>query len=212
MVPYFKKVPESIQKLCPNRLWKIHTSNKELYLTFDDGPHPDTTMLILDLLSKYSAKVTFFQIGSKIMQFPDLTLECRKRGHTIGNHGFEHLDAWQSLPKSFYSNVNKGQNISDSSLFRPPFGRLPLFGKEYLFRANKVVMWDLMPGDFDENNSFKDCQQTVMDKAENGSIIALHENDRSRKKVLKILPFLLDYFSGLGYQFKCIEDPSKLKM
>ena len=154
---YLHHIPSFIQKLYPQRLWHIPTDEKVLYLTFDDGPHPTLTPQILDLLSKFHAKVTFFHLGSKAEAYPILVDRCKSAGHTIGNHGHEHYNAWNTDPKIFKESVKNGSEINRSKLYRPAYGRLPIMGKSEILKERKVVMWDVMPGDFDDKMTAEQC-------------------------------------------------------
>ena len=202
---YLHKSPSWISKVFPKRIWHMDRSKKELYLTFDDGHDPDVTPLILEILSKYSAKVTFFQLGSKILKHPDLHKLCLEQGHVVGNHGYDHLDAWRVMPATFRENVKKGKEVTQSDLYRPAYGRMPLFVKSKIVKDNIVVMWDVISGDFDKRIDATICRKIIIKHAQNGSIVVLHENEKSKKKVLSLLPEILHYYLNKGFEFKAIE-------
>jgi len=201
---YFQKVPFIIQFLFSKRVWKIDTNDKELFITFDDGPHPEITPRILEILSKFHAKVTFFQLGSKVLQYPDLHKRCISEGHSIGNHGHNHLKATKTNAEKFMKNISQGRAITKTDLYRPAYGILPLKVKSRILKQNKVIMWDVMPGDFDAQVKSDKCLNSILKNASEGSIIVLHENDKSRRNVLSVLPKLLKHYSSLGYSFKPI--------
>ncbi|MEE9374054.1 MAG: polysaccharide deacetylase family protein [Saprospiraceae bacterium] len=201
---YFNHIPSFIQRVYHHRKWRVDTNKKKLYITFDDGPHPTLTTEILDLLSKFHAKVTFFQLGSKVDAYPALHKRCKEDGHTIGNHGYYHLDALKIYHSRFFQNISRGQKVTGSKLFRPAFGRLPIFRKKKIHRANNVVMWDIMPGDFDKNISYNKCIEIIKKNVQNGSIIVLHENDKAADKVIYILKWILEYYSDRGFKFSSL--------
>lgn len=201
---YFHHIPSLVQKLYSQRVWHFHTPEKVLYLTFDDGPHPSLTPEILDVLSKYRAKVTFFQLGSKIEAFPYLHERCKNEGHLLGNHGYAHLDGWSTHTTKYNENILKGAQLTDSQLFRPPFGRFPIWNRKGIFETNKIIMWDIMPGDFDKKLATNDCIRVIDKFASKGSIIVLHENDQSKHKVLDILEWTLEKYTNEGYSFDSI--------
>ena len=203
---YFSKIPSIIPLLYPQRIWRINTGEKNIYLTFDDGPHPYLTPKILDVLSKFQAKVTFFQLGSKVLDYPALHERCIVEGHIVGNHGYYHLDACVTNGLDFVKNINKGREIIGSSLYRPAYGRLPVLIKSKILKDNKVVMWDVMPGDFDESVSAEKCINNIKKNARNGSIIVLHENEKSKDKVVNVLDPILCHFSNLGFRFRGIPE------
>tara|TARA_Y100000385_G_scaffold291647_1_gene371047 strand:+ start:20359 stop:20985 length:627 start_codon:yes stop_codon:yes gene_type:complete len=203
---YFHKIPSFIQKVYNQRQWQVNAEDKSLFLTFDDGPHPSLTPKILDLLSKFRAKVTFFQLGSKIEAYPSLHRRCLDEGHAVGNHGYYHLDSVKTPLKEFINNIEYGALTSNSTLYRPAFGRLPLRRKKEILNKYNVVMWDIMPGDFDIKQDTKSCVKVLKNNVTRGSIIVLHENERAKDKVIDILEWVLKKYSKEGYQF-CGLDP-----
>lgn len=190
----------------PQRIWHVNTTKKHLYLTFDDGPDPDITPVILDTLSDFSAKVTFFHLGSKVLEHPNLSDLCRHHQHCIGNHGFHHLDGWNCRIKTYYENIEKGSEVINSRLYRPPYGRLPFWNRRSISEENTIVMWDVMPGDFDPNVNENKCFDNVINHVSPGSIVVLHENELSAKNVKKILPRILEFYSERGYTFKSLKE------
>ncbi len=202
---YFHKTPAWIQYIFPNRIWYMDSSKKEIYLSFDDGPHPGITPYILDILYKFSAKVTFFQLGSKVIEYPDLHNLCLSYDHVVANHGFDHLDARITKPDKFVENLERGKQIIDSSIYRPAYGRLPVMRRSDIFRDNKIVMWNVNPGDFDSSISADKCRELIIKYTECGSIILMHENEKAKKKILSVLPDILDFYSNKGFEFKSIK-------
>ena len=203
---FLTKVPEWVTKVYHRRIWKINTQEKVIYLTFDDGPDPVSTPFILETLSQFSAKVTFFHLGSKIKLYPELFEACKQHGHGIGNHGYNHIDGIVSAPHTYVENINLGKSLTNSDLFRPPYGRLPLLGKNRIQKSNSVIMWDVMPGDFLDFLSSDEVFQRIIKATSNGSIIVLHENEKSHDTVKKILNPILSYFSERGYKFRSLNE------
>ena len=201
---YFRHIPQIIQNLYPQRIWRIPSTQKVIYLTFDDGPHPSITPQILELLKKFRAKVTFFQLGSKIVRYPYLHEYCKDEGHTIANHGYYHLDALSIPLSDFIKNINEGAETTNSNLFRPAYGRLPLIGKNQIFSNFQIIMWDIMPGDFDDSLTIDNCIKYINQNVTNGSIIVLHENQKAETKVINILEWILKKYSSDGYSFRAI--------
>ena len=117
---YLVKTPNFIQSLFPNFIWKINTSERVLYLTFDDGPIPEVTPWVLDQLSKFNASATFFCVGDNINKYPQIFKEVKQQGHAVGNHTFNHLSGWITDNIPYYHNVRQGATTSKSDLFRPP--------------------------------------------------------------------------------------------
>ena len=123
------KTPGFVKSLFPNLVWNISTDKKELYLTFDDGPTPIITDWLLDLLSQYNAKGTFFCIGNNIEKNPQLFLKIIANGHAVGNHTYNHLKGWKHKTKNYIDDIQQTNQIMNSlksndgtKLFRPPYG------------------------------------------------------------------------------------------
>jgi len=184
----------------------MDASEKSIFLTFDDGPDPEITPQILDLFSKSGAKVTFFHLGSKAEQYPSLVKRCKAEGHTVGNHGYHHLDGYKISDGTYFNNLEKGKDINQANLFRPPYGRIKWSQKKRTFQSNTVVMGDIMVGDYDENMSVNDCVNVIKKYTENGSVIVLHENEKSKDKVVEIVKMILGHFQNEGFQFHSLAE------
>ncbi|NNE25499.1 MAG: polysaccharide deacetylase family protein [Saprospiraceae bacterium] len=159
-------------------IWNIPSDNT-LFLTFDDGPHPDSTPLLLSMLQKAQAKASFFLLGSNAEKYPDLVEQIINAGHTVACHGYKHLNGWKTPKKAYVENVMRCQSILKSTLFRPPFGRLKLSQFRALTQKFKLIMWSHMPGDFDKNLNTKQLIKRVMRIPSNGSIVVLHDSPQT---------------------------------
>lgn len=204
MSMYLTKTPTFVQNFFPNFTWKIPTSEKVLYLTFDDGPIPEVTPWVLDQLKQYDAKATFFAVGDNIRKHPEIFESVKAEGHTLGNHTFNHLNGWQTDNVAYFHNVRNGARMVDSDLFRPPYGKLTSRQVQFLQRHYRIVMWDILSGDFDPNVSKEQCLINVTGQAKPGSIIVFHDNIKSFEKLEYVLPRVLEHFSALGYQFEAL--------
>ena len=138
MTPIFK-TPYLIKKLLFNRLWGFSNSIKKVYLTFDDGPHPDITPWVLDFLSNENIKATFFCVGDNVRKYPKIYARILKDGHAVGNHTMYHDNALSTVKKEYFESINKASNYIDSTLFRPPYGRLPITWENELIKKYKIV-------------------------------------------------------------------------
>lgn len=196
--------PTYLRFLYPGVVWNKPTRDKILYLTFDDGPTPEVTTKVLDLLDAYQAKATFFCIGENVNKHPEIYSRIIADGHSIGNHTNTHPNSWKVSDTSYLHDVEEAQKVIDSNLFRPPYGKLTprtLFSLKKKFR---IIMWDVITGDFDENVSAAQVEKNVKDNAENGSIIVFHDSIKAASKMLEVLPKLLSHYQVLGYTFSCI--------
>ncbi len=202
---YFKKMPKFIQNLFPNFVWSIPTSEKVLYLTFDDGPIPEVTPWVLEVLKLYDAKATFFSVGENIKKYPDIFNQIVEDGHLTGNHTYNHLSGWHTDNITYFHNIRKcATKLDNSILFRPPYGRIKPKQAQFLQRHYRVVMWDVLSGDFDPKISKNDCLDNVTHHAKNGSIIVFHDSVKAEDNLRYALPLVLDYYSQLGYRFETL--------
>ena len=199
---YLRAVPGLIQRFLRKAVWSI-PGDKKVYLTFDDGPSQRTNE-ILDLLYKYGAKASFFLLGEQVEKFPSSMARIKSEGHTIGNHGYAHLDGWRCSVKTYFQNIKSGQQITRSTLYRPPYGRMTPSQWSSLPKDHQIVMWSLMPGDFDSSVSANSCLTYVLEKVKGGSIIVLHDNSKCTDKVLQILPALIGGIKEKGFQLEAL--------
>lgn len=201
---YFIKTPWWLKKVYPNRIWSIDTNEKNIYLTFDDGPHPVVTTFVLDELAKYNAKASFFCIGKNVQSFPEIYSRIITEGHRVGNHTQNHLNGWETNNEPYLADVSEASKYIQSDLFRPPYGRIRSAQVKEL-KNYKIVMWDVLSGDFDESLSKEKCLQNVIRKTSNGSIVVFHDSEKAFPRLKYILPLVLDFFRDSGYSFKSIE-------
>ncbi len=201
---YLIKTPQFVQKLFPNFIWKVPTTEKQLFLTFDDGPTSDLTPWILEQLEAYNAKATFFCVGEQIEQHPENFKAITEAGHAIGNHTYSHPNGWGADNIRYFHDVRHCAQLVQSDLFRPPYGRLTPKQVQFLERHYKIIMWDVMSGDFDTKLSEEDCLKNVIDNAKKGSIVVLHDNEKSKARIKYVLPKILEHFAAKGYQFNDI--------
>ncbi|MDO6761059.1 polysaccharide deacetylase family protein [Tamlana sp. 2_MG-2023] len=207
------KVPLVAKKMFPNYIWDIPTSEKTIYLTFDDGPTPEITHWTLNVLKKHKAKATFFCIGNNIEKHPDIFQDILKEGHAIGNHTYNHVKGWKTKTPEYIEEVLKTQDIIDfetnttksTNLFRPPYGRIKSSqGKKLLALHYKIIMWDILSFDWDQSVSPETCLKNVISKATNGSIIVFHDSVKASRNMQYALPKVLEYYSQKGFSFKAL--------
>lgn len=208
---YFVKTPWWLKKLYNECIWDIKTKEKNLYLTFDDGPHPLATPYVLEQLKNYNAKATFFCIGKNAKEYSDVYKKIIDEGHSFGNHTYNHLNGWKEKDETYLQNIYEAKKIIESKLFRPPYGRITKFQLKQLIADKyrlKTIMWSVLSGDFDKKISNENCFLNVKKNAKAGSIIVFHDSEKCFSKLSFALPKILEYFSTEGYAFKAIEDNS----
>ncbi|MBK7290499.1 MAG: polysaccharide deacetylase family protein [Chitinophagaceae bacterium] len=207
MANYFIKTPWWLKKIYPGRLWSMSAIEKKIYLTFDDGPHPVATTFVLDELKKYNAKATFFCIGKNVIEHPAIYKRIIDEGHSTGNHTQNHFNGWKTSNDIYLQDVTAASKHIKSNLFRPPYGRLrskqaKKIGDAIDDKSAKIVMWDILSGDFDETFSKEQCLKNVMTKTGKGSIIVFHDSEKAFARLQYVLPLFLSDFAQKGYAFK----------
>lgn len=209
------KTPEFVKTLFPNFVWNINTGNKELYLTFDDGPTPEITNWVLNVLDKYSAKATFFCIGTNIEKHPEIFQNIISKGHTVGNHTYNHLKGWKHKTRDYLEDVEKTQVLINSkvvnrqlpivNLFRPPYGKFKnKQSKKLLELGYRVILWDVLSYDWDKSVSEETCFKNITSAAKEGSIMVFHDSIKASRNLKYTLPKVLEYYSNKGYEFKAL--------
>lgn len=201
---YLAKTPHYVQHLFPDCTWQIKTKRKSLYLTFDDGPVPESTPFLLETLRRYNAKATFFCVGQNIEKHRDLYASIVSEGHSIGSHTRNHVSGWTSSNLDYYKNVRSAASQINTKLFRPPYGRIRPSQIRFLSKYYKIIMWDVLSADFDQNISPEKCLQNVLTNADKGSIVVFHDSKKSIEKLKWVLPKVLDHFSEKSYTFKAL--------
>ncbi len=217
---YPVKTPKIVQNIFRSYIWNIPTKKKEIYLTFDDGPIPEITPWVLKTLSDYNAKATFFCIGENVKNHPNIFQNIIDQGHTIGNHTYHHLNGWKTSTQKYVNSIDKAESIQystgsrynyskqfESKLFRPPYGKIkPGQAKKITEIGYKIIMWDVLSGDFDQKLIKEDCYQNVIKNSKNGSIIVFHDSEKAFKNLEYTLPKVLEYCTVNGFIFKALNN------
>ncbi len=206
---YFVKTPWWLKKLYPQRLWSIATKEKIIYLTFDDGPHPIATPFVLDELKNHNAKATFFCIGKNVVDHPVIYKRILEEGHSVGNHTQHHLNGWKTTKDDYLANIAEASTHIKSNLFRPPYGRIRSSQARKVNvvlkdKSSKIVMWDVLSGDFDEVLTNESCLKNVIGNAGAGSIIVFHDSEKAFAKMQFVLPQVLQLFTEKGFVFRSL--------
>lgn len=186
-------------------------SEKKIYLTFDDGPIPEVTDFVLEALKEYQAKATFFCVGDNVLKHPWLLKKIYMEGHTIGNHTQHHLNGWSTRDEDYLRDVNIcNESIlrvcaeGRSNLFRPPYGRIRRKQIQLIRNEYKVVMWDVLSGDFDKELPSEKCLQKSLKYSKSGSIVIFHDSWKAEGNLKYVLPRFLDHFKNSGFKFEAL--------
>jgi len=209
MYKYFIKIPWLVKKIFPNYVWNIKTGEKIVYLTFDDGPHSKVTPWVLEQLAQYNALATFFCIGDNVKQYPNLFNRILENGHAVGNHTQHHLNGWHTSEGDYLNDIKEAAHFIQSNLFRPPYGKIKrkqakgVAGALRVIDA-KIIMWDVLSGDFDPSASEEECLSNVLKNVSPGSIVVFHDSEKAFKNLEYVLPVVLKALQKQGYRFEKI--------
>ena len=201
---YPVRTPSFVRSLFPGLIWKKDGASKIVYLTFDDGPTPSVTENVLDQLEKFNAKATFFCVGKNVVKHQDILVEIRDRGHSVGNHTYSHLSGWKTQNKAYFEDVERCSDVIETSLFRPPYGRIKLSQAARLTREFDVIMWDVLSGDFDESLDADQCAVNVLNNISNGSIVVFHDSVKAWPRLRHTLPTVLKILTERGFRFEAL--------
>ena len=198
----FATTPKFIQALFPSLVWRKETLNKEIWLTFDDGPEPDVTPWILSVLKKENITATFFLVGEQIEEFPELVGAIIKEGHTIANHSYSHKNGWLCTKEKYIADIEKCQELMpNNKLYRPPYGKITKAQITLLKEKYKIILWDVLSWDFQQNTSQERVQGNILKNTKEGSIIVLHNNQKSHKNLFPILEDTIQKLKEKGFSF-----------
>ncbi|WP_027001789.1 polysaccharide deacetylase family protein [Hugenholtzia roseola] len=212
---YFHKSHKALTWVFPCLLWQKKTAEKEIFLTFDDGPIPEVTEFVLENLALYQAKATFFCVGDNIKKHPDIFAKVVEAGHTVANHTFHHLNGWQTQATLYWENIENCTQIIQKETtnilsqkaapavryFRPPYGKMTPAQVRTVAQHYQIVMWDVLTGDFDAQLSPQACLEVALGNTEAGSIVTFHDSLKARRNLEYALPLFLQHFHQEGYLF-----------
>lgn len=204
MRTYSAKTLQWIQWFFRSITWRIPTTEKVIYLTFDDGPIPEVTPWVLETLAIFNAKATFFCIGDNVRKYPNIYKQILAKKHRVGNHTFNHLNGWRTWNKNYLANIDKCSEYVTSTLFRPPYGKLKPSQTRQIRKEYQVVLWDVLSGDFDAEITSEMCLENVIKNATKGSIIVFHDSLKAEKHLRYVLPKVLEFYSKKDFRFETL--------
>ncbi len=190
---YISKTPTIVKAIYSSLVWNMPRDSNNVYLTFDDGPHPQITPQVLTQLDKYKAKASFFCIGKNIVPNRPLFDKLISIGHSVGNHTYKHENGWKTENKEYYASISSCQELTQSNLFRPPYGKITKQQASTLNKKYKIIMWDVLSGDFDSKTSKEKCLNNVIKNIQPGSIVVFHDSEKAAEKMLYALPRVLEF-------------------
>lgn len=191
--------------LYPRATWRMDKNDHSVYLTFDDGPIPESTPFILKTLREFGVHATFFMVGDNVRKYPELYRQIVADGHQVGNHTFNHWGGFKHTTRSYNANVEKANELIHGHLFRPPHGWMRWEQYFWVGRKFRIVMWDLVTRDYSKWMTADDVLANVKRYARNGSIITFHDSLKSIDKLRFALPAALRWLREQGYEFKVFD-------
>ena len=195
--------PSSVlSKIYPKGLFRKNPEEHAVYLTFDDGPIPEVTPWILELLDKHGIKATFFVVGNNVQKYPEIFKMITDRGHRIGNHTFNHVRSMRMRTPDFIDNVKKCDKYFTTRLFRPPHGVMKKWVYRYMKDDYEIVFYDVITRDYNEKLKGRKVLDIVKKYTRNGSIIVFHDSLRSERNLRYALPKAIEWLENQGYAFK----------
>ncbi len=200
------KTPRFFYWIFPRRTWGFSRSENTIYLTFDDGPDPEITPWVLDILKQENIKATFFCVGSNILRSPDLFERIQMEGHIVGNHTMNHEKGTKIPFESYKKSVDETQKLVNNNLFRPPYGRIRTWQSFQLAKKYRIVMWSWLSYDFDKTVPVELILKKANRQIKKGDILVLHDNSKVKDRVQNLLPQLLKLLQSKGFEFGVITE------
>jgi peptidoglycan/xylan/chitin deacetylase (PgdA/CDA1 family) len=198
------KPPKFLRRTMPDLVWNI-PEQRDVFLTFDDGPTPGVTEWILDRLRAHGARATFFCLGANVEKYPDLYARIVAEGHSVGNHTHSHRKGWGTRPKSYAADVLKASELIGGNLFRPPYGRITRRQSRILAPRYRIVMWNIISRDYSARVTPERCLANVVERLRAGDIVVFHDSVKARANMSYALPRLLEHMRERGMTSKSIE-------
>lgn len=202
---FIEQPPLAYRLLFPEAIWRIkHKKRKVAYLTFDDGPVPEVTPWVLDILDRYGVKATFFLVGDNVRHNPELFEEIKRRGHAWGNHTMHHLQGMKVTSHRYMRDITEADFLLDTPLFRPPHGLLRWSQAAAIKNHYNIVMYDLVTRDYSKKLTGEEVLDNVRRYARNGSIIVFHDSLKAEKNMRYAMPRAIEWLLAAGYEFERI--------
>ena len=201
---YLSKTPSLVKPIAKNLVWSGSSREKVVYLTFDDGPIPEVTPFVLEILKSYGAKATFFMVGENVMRHPNLYRQVLSEGHAVGNHTHNHLEGFKTSTYVYAKNTLLANKLIHSPLFRPPYGRMTRNQSKCLRTRFTAIMWDVLSGDFDASIPSDKVLKNITNNVTNGSIVVMRDSLKAEHHLSVVLPKALDFLMKEGYELKAL--------
>jgi peptidoglycan/xylan/chitin deacetylase (PgdA/CDA1 family) len=198
--------PFWIRAIYPKGLiWQVPANRHEIFLTFDDGPVPEATPMVLEILKRFNIKATFFCVGENVVKYPEIFELLRRNGHCVANHTYHHVKAWKTGFEEYLSEVEQCNTLVNSDLFRPPHGQINYKIARKLRKNYRIVMWSALTGDYDKKLSGDTCLSNAINNTKPGAIIVFHDSIKARERMEYALPLYIEHCQKSGYTFETLD-------
>lgn len=204
---FIERPPRWFRALFPGAVFRVRSGSddgKRVFLTFDDGPIPEVTPWVLDVLDEFGIKATFFMVGQNVERYPELLEDVRRRGHAVGNHTLHHIQGASATTMRYMRDAAEGAELTGSDLFRPPHGWLRPRQLMALKKHYRVIMYDLVTRDYSKRLTATDVVENVRRYTRDGSIIVFHDSLKSIPRLKEALPESLRWLKEHGYRFETL--------
>jgi len=198
------RLPEFLTSLFKEAVWRFDENEAVVYLTFDDGPVPEITPWVLQVLERENIKATFFCVGENVMKYPDIYKQLLASGHSVGNHTYNHWQGIRKKDQDFFENIEKATDFINSDLFRPPHGWMKRSQYKQLIKNFRIIMWDVISCDYNHQISPEKVISNVCNYVRAGSVITFHDSVKARKNLTNSLVPAINRIKSLGYRFEPI--------
>lgn len=198
---FLAKSPKIVKKYYSSFIWDLPNNENKIYLTFDDGPTPEITNHVLNILKEYKIKATFFCVGNNVKRYPELFNKIKAEGHSFGNHTYNHSNGWKNDDSTYIKDVEKCEKAFESKLFRPPYGKIKKSQAKMITQDHKIIMWDVLSGDFDIKTPPEKCLENVIENVKSGSIVVFHDSVKAFANLQYTLPKAIEYLLKKGFVF-----------
>lgn len=203
---WIEQPPFFYRLLFTEAIWRIlHRGKRVVYLTFDDGPIPEETPWVLDVLDRYGIKATFFMVGDNVRKHPEVFEEVRRRGHSYGNHTMHHLQGLKESATTFFRDITEADRLIGSTLFRPPHGIISPWQTKLIKRHYNIIMYDVVTRDYSKRVTPEQVLDNVKRYTRNGSIIVFHDSLKAHEKMRYALPRAIEWLLEQGYEFRALQ-------
>jgi peptidoglycan/xylan/chitin deacetylase (PgdA/CDA1 family) len=214
---HFFTVPSTIQWLIPSCTWRKEGQGKVIYLTFDDGPHPEITAWVMDELKKHQIKATFFCVGENLKKHTETAKQLLTEGHQIGNHTMHHIKGWKHKNDDYLRDIESCETEireiheqldiekAQPRLFRPPYGQIkPSQIKLLRNKGYEIIQWSDLSCDYDKHLNCEKSLSALVKNAKPGSIVVFHDSEKAEHQLKQILPSYLEAMLAEGFTFETL--------